>query len=176
MFVLGASGRDGSRAFEQSRAITNQLVDVEMPSPTHYGVVLYNQDAFPSAKFQDFPEKSQLKQHISRIAWPQGSSSYEKGVAKALEMFTLYGDPEAERLIVLFVNGKTAASEEEMKAIHDVLMRKRIQLVVVAIGNDVEGQKLRILAPNDKNIVRVGTTDGATQVSGKVSIIIVTGG
>lgn len=172
VFVLGASGPDGKRVFQLSREITNKIIDLEKSSHTRYGVIVYNQDAFPAILFQYFPQTSELKQNISKISWPQAGRRYEKGVVKALEMFALHGDPVARRVIILFVNSGTTASREEMKAIKAQLMRTRTRLIVVAIGNDVNDDEIRAMIPNDQDIVRVRSLDNPTQVTKDVTPVI----
>lgn len=173
IFVTGASGPSSSQVFEMSRQVINKIIDSDSLPRMRYGVVLYGQDAYTVVNLDDFSHRSKLMGFISQIARPQAGRNYEKGILKALEMFTEEGKPNAERTIVLFTNSKSAASPEEVEAIKNQLSKTRTRLIAVNVdGGD---RDLRDVMPNDEDIVRVASRDNPDRITKDINSVVVEG-
>ena len=88
--------------------------------------------------------------------------NYEDGVTEALKMFALRGNPGAQRTIVLFANGKSPGDLEVMESIRKELIKSKARLIIVAFDDDVYDDKLKTIAPNDNDIVRVRSSDSVS--------------
>jgi secreted protein with Ig-like and vWFA domain len=173
IFVVGASGASSTRIFEMCRQVMNKVIEGESLPRVRYGVVLYGQDAYTGVNLDDFSDKSKLIGFISQITQPQAGQNYEKGILKALEIFTEQGSPNAERAIILLTNSKSNASPTEMAAIKNQLSQTRTRLIVVNI--DGVGENVRDVAPNDEDIVPVSSRDYPDRITKDVTNVIVKG-
>lgn len=170
---MGASGFSRSQIFQKSQQVVNKIIDGESLPRVLYGVVLYDQDAYTVVNLDDFREKSRLMGFISQITQPQAGQNYEKGILKALEMFTEQGKPSAQRTVMLFTNSRSPANQNELEAIKSQLLRTRTRLIVVDI--DGRGGNLRDVAPNPEDIVRVASRDNPDVVTVDVMSVVVKG-
>ena len=173
IFVIGASGFSRSQIFQKSQQVVNKVIEGESLPRVRYGVVLYDQDAYTVVNLDDFQEKSRLMGFISQITEPQAGQNYEKGILKALEMFTEEGKPSARRTIMLFTNSRSPASQNELEAIRSQLSRTRTRLIVVDI--DGRGGNVRDVAPNAEDIVRVASWDNPDVITVDVTSVLVKG-
>ena len=173
IFVIGASGFSRSQIFQKSQQVVNKVIESESLPRVRYGVVLYDQDAYTVVNLDDFQEKSRLMGFISQITQPRAGQNYEKGILKALEMFTEEGKPSARRTIMLFTNSRSPASQNELEAIRSQLSRTRTRLIVVDI--DGRGGNVRDVAPNAEDIVRVASWDNPDVITADVTSVLVKG-
>lgn len=170
---MGSSGSSQSQIFEMSQQVVNKVIDGESLPRVRYGVVLYDQTAYTVVNLDDFRDKSRLMGFISQITPPQAGQNFEKGVLKALEMYTEQGKPTAQRTIMLFTNSPSTASQNELEGIKIQLSRTRTRLIVVDI--DGRGGDARYVAPNPEDIVRVSSRDNPDRIATDVTSVVVKG-
>ena len=170
---MGASGYRSSQVFEILKRVVSKVVEKENLPRVRYGVVLFGQEAQTVVNLNDFTDKSKLLSIISQMSQPQAGPNYEKGILKALGMFTEQGKPNAERTIMLLTNSRTNASPIEMAAIKNQLLTTRSRLIVVDVDN--VGENVRSVAPNDEDIVRVSSSDNPDGITKDITNVIVKG-
>ena len=113
-----------------------------------------------------------LKEVIDRIAWRQDGTAFGDALRQAADQFEKERRPNAEAVLVLYSDGNTKMTYQEMTEIGSMLRKKGISLRIVTTGED--GEQLKPLAPD--GITSVNLTDGITElIRSKIAIGILTG-
>ena len=144
--------------FDQEKAIAKRMVDNEKQKDILYGTIIYGSDASVKSKFNDFLDKTEVKNFIDTLSWEDDGQRLDQALVETNELFKEYGRPKARKITVVFVTGEADATTSELKRAAKKLNDNQVKIIVVKLGTDLDDEQLEVVTPK-KNIVSVNESD-----------------
>lgn len=171
-FVVGASAPQAEKVFNYEKDIVKAMIDQEQPIRTRYGLITYTNQADTRVSFDDFRDKTNLKQFIDFIRWSEAGVALDDGLEKASELFREASPLHSRKVLVVFVNARTGVSKADLKAKSRKLLDSGVNVLVVSIGNNVDSNEVATITERPENVIPGTPTDGGTSVVDKALKIL----
>ena len=139
--------------FEKEKQAAKTMIDNEKEKDILYSTIVYGQDALLKSKFNDLPDKAEVKEFIDTLEWPDEGNKLDHTLVEADKVFKEHGRPKARKITVVFVTGNADATTGELKKAAKKLNDNQVKIVVVKLGTDPDDKKLEVVTPK-KNIVK----------------------
>ena len=163
-FLVGASGPQAQRVFNYEKEIAKSMIDQEQPIRTRYGLITWGNQADTRISFDDFRDKTNLKQFIDFIRWAENGVALDDALEKAHELFRESSPLHSRKVLVVFVNARTGVSKADLKAKSRKLLDSGVNVLVVSIGNNVDANEITRITERPENVIPGTVTDGGTSV------------
>ena len=172
-FLVGASGPQALRVFYYEKEIAKSIIDKEQPIRTRYGLITWGNQADTRISFDDFQDKTNLKQLVDFIRWSENAVALGDALAKAHELFRESSPLHSRKVLVVFVNARTGVSKAVLKAKSRKLLDSGVNVLVVSVGNNVDTNEVAKITERPENVIPGTVTDGGgTSVVQKVLKIL----
>ncbi|XP_031563116.1 coadhesin-like [Actinia tenebrosa] len=128
------------------------------PQGSHVGFILYSTDATLEFKMSDstYYSYQKLAARLDKIKYPQGSTFTDKALEMASnELFTPAGGDRSDKPNVLLVltDGNTNIDSKPYSVVLAPLKQKKVRVIAVGIGNQINDSELQTIALGDPNYV-----------------------
>ena len=154
MFAFGATGKDAIKLFKNETETAKQMIDNEKERDILYGTIVYGKDAFVESKFNDMPDKTDVKKSIGGLSWKDDGKKLDHVLLETDKLFKDHGRPKARKILVVFVTGKADSTTEELKKAAKKLNDNDVKIIAVKLGTDPDDKQLETITPK-KNIVKL---------------------
>ena len=130
------------------------MIDNKKERDILYATIVYGKDASLKSKFNDMPNKTNVKEFIDTLTWKEEGKKLDHALVEADKVFKEHGRPIARKIAVVFVTGTADATTSELKKAAKKLNDNDVKIVVVKMGTDPDDKQLEAITPK-KNIVEV---------------------
>ena len=161
-FVVDSSGSIGSRDFQREKEFVKALASEFRisPSDTQTGLICYSDYATVLAKFGDYTRISDFKKAVDRLPRMGGRTRIDLALkVAATELFTERKGGRRGNAKILFIltDGKQTKVQEATPLNEAVkpLKNAGVRVYAVGIGSNVDGEELRSMVDNDRDVLRV---------------------
>ena len=177
VFTMGSSNPNGRTIFNWQKNIVKKMLELYSPDPLvsssvkplqniKYGVTVYGDQAVPVVSIGEISDTQQLSMFLERLTWPGEGNSFEEGLLQAQLLFEKSSNANPRRVLVLFVNDRTGIDSSTLMELAERLMRKGIELRVIAVGNRVDNNQINVLTGGSEDVVvKVSGTEQPTDVA-----------
>ena len=152
---MDSSGSLGTREYKKEKYFVNRLAQsLRLPSESRAAVVLYSNTASVAIPLDD-TENFQAKVHD--LPYVRGKTRTDEGLRVAIKEVAPYLRPDAARLALVFVNGRSHAKAKDLEELSDLLRREGVQVIAVGIGATTPILRSMVTSPSD--IIHVKNPD-----------------
>ena len=153
--LFGASGKNARNTFDAEKSFATKLLDQYNISPTQtlIGAVTYAKDASVTMPFGSATSKEGVKNAIARLRYPGDGANLRKALEVARDQLfsvTQGARRNVPKTLIVFVDKKSSSVPAELSSVVESLRTKRIKIIAVGIGDEVDPKELQILA-DDKD-------------------------
>ena len=153
VFAFGSTGEDAIPLFQKEKEAAKTMIDNEKEKDILYSTIVYGRDALLKSKFNDLPDKAEVKEFIDTLEWPDKGNKLDHALVEADKVFKEHGRPKARKITVVFVTGEADATTSELKKAAKKLNDNQVKIIVVKLGTDPDDTRLTTITP-EKNIVK----------------------
>ena len=166
VFVLGSRNPHASRDFETMKMITKEMTDQPRVSSTRYGFVTYDDKARRRLNLDT--SKDILTQLLDLVPWQREGTRMDKGIDEGIEIFKQTGRPNAEKILVVFTNDKTSATNQALDDVRKRAEKEDVKIVVIGLGSRIDIPQIRRMAPDKNDVIFVDVVGDEDEVNRKV--------
>jgi hypothetical protein len=154
VFTMGSSNPNGRTIFNWQKNIVKEMLKLYSPlQNVMYGLTVYGSQAVSMINIGDMRDTQQVSAFLERLTWPGEENSFEEGLVQAEQLFDKSPNSNPRKVLVLFVNGRADVDSSTLRELVKRLMKKGIELRLVAIGNRVNNNQINILTGGSEDIV-----------------------
>lgn len=160
-FAISATSGRSYSTFPLMKNTINSIINTYGTDAIHYSIIVYGSDATIQRDFADqIPDAESLKRLVSALPASRGGSSTDKALEKAKQVYEGFGvRPDAEKILVVITDKNSGLTPSEIEVAAKPLENKGVHVIPVAIGSEVNPEKLGdvssyykvIAAPEDED-------------------------
>jgi nucleotide-binding universal stress UspA family protein len=166
VFVLGARNPHASRDFDTMKKIAQEMLRQPRVESTRHGFVTYG-DKAQTRLTSDLP-KEILTQLLDLVPWQKEGTRIDRGVVRGIELFNQPSRPNAKKVLVVFTNDKTRASDQLLDDARKIAENAGVKVVVIGLGSRVDPAQIRRLVVDNDDVILVDATGDEDMVNRKV--------
>lgn len=169
LFLVG-----GSSVYHYNTAIKllPEIAEKQQSSNTLFALIRYAAIASLQVPFQD---KTNFTREVANVYWTGQGDSLEEGLDIVPRVFTEYGRPDAERVLVVFVSDDDDTPRNVFIKV-DIKMKKNgVRVIPVVIGEQTEDNNLTEIHPKKKKPLITKPGDDQKDITDKISEIVFKG-
>lgn len=159
LFALDGSSTVTGKIFDRMKAfIKGSLNTYNISSKdVRIGLMVYGKDASSRLAFTDGTSKYIVEQAVDELDRVGGMRKMTNALKFAdKQMFSVTDRPEAGRLLVLMTNGKNdEIDKDDLKKAVSSLRGNKINVLVIAVGDDVDKNELSRIADDQKKLIHL---------------------
>jgi hypothetical protein len=143
-FAISATSARSYRTYPLMKNTINSIINKYGTDAIHYSIIVYGSQATIHRNFGDrIPDPDSLKRLVSALPLSSGGSSVDKALEKAKQVYEGFGvRPDAEKVLVVITDKDSGLSISELKAAAKPLEKKGIRVIPVAVGSEVDPDKI----------------------------------
>lgn len=132
-------------------------IDTHGVNKLHYAIIDFTGTPITRLRFSDLhTNPTTLKRFINAISKRRGQSNLLKALEEAEKLFANKNEirQEARQILIVFLDKKGVGNEEDVENVVKRLAEKRVKVLVIAIGMEVNPTDLQGITPM-RNIINV---------------------
>ena len=149
IFVMGSADPNGRETLTKEKFIVNEIIEKSKDAFAKYGVVQFENVGSVKVPLGDYKDEKELKQNVKKLPFKEGTSLHE-GIKSAGKEFEKNGRPKARKIMVVFVDGNDDSTKNALKKVAEPLKKKKVKIVPVVLGENLDEEKLKPLLANKK--------------------------
>jgi len=159
-FAISAASVKADENFEKAKEVIKSIIDTYAMNKLRYGVIVFGSSATIKVSFgADFPTDENLKNVITILSGSNERPDLDEAMKKGKELFDEAPErPNARKVLVLIVDIKSSNKLDDLKATAKMLQDDGINVIPVAIGDEVDYVECGETTSDKTNVVNV-TTD-----------------
>lgn len=138
VFAFGSVSDTAEEIFEKEKELISSFIDSIQKRDTHYGVIEIGPRAKVCAMIGQYRDHVRLKRHMNLVRRSGDATGLDHAMELAANMFENQARANSRRVLVVFTNGKSGAQPDELKRNSERLTKSDVEVIVVAIGDDVD--------------------------------------
>lgn len=137
----------------------------------HYNVISYGAQTRTIVNFQDtFPNEEQLIEKLESLSSVTGTPDLDLALEDAKKAFEGPGArSQARKILVFLVDSKSGSTDEDILKSAVSLEEVGVQVIVLAIGNEVKREELEKTTPYKKNVMEVSNKEDPESLAKKLT-------
>ena len=153
MFAVSATGQDADEAFKLMRDTISSLLQRYDSSNIRYGLLIYGSDAITVSHLQNHTDVDKMKEELTTVKPPVGSSAVNVALEAAGKMFSEAEDRrDADRVLVILTDKNSLADEDVVLNAAQPLEKMAVKIIVVAVSDEVNPAEFKDVT-NEENII-----------------------
>jgi hypothetical protein len=136
------------------------VIGLPKTANTRYALIDYHNGSKMLIDFDDFKDKSKLKEQVNLITWQGNGDDFENLLLKAKDLFQM--SRKARKVFMIFVNDRLNADLNVIRSSVRMLNSLGVKVIVVRIGDRVNDQEISALTSS--TVVRSRTTDVVARI------------
>lgn len=169
LFVVG-----GSSVYHYNTAIQllPKIVEKQQTSDTLFALIRYAAIATIQVPFQD---KDNFTRDVANIYWTGRGDKLKEALDLVPRVFSEYGRPDAERVLVVFVSDNDDTPRNELIKVDMQLKKNGVRVIPVVIGEPADDDKLTEIHSKKKKPLSIKPGDDPKEGSDKISEVVFKG-
>lgn len=155
VFAFGSFGATAEEMFEKEKELINSFVDSIQKRDTHFGVIEIGPRAKICARIGQYRDHVRLKRHVNLIRRSGDGTGLDHALDLACFMFENQSRPSSRRVLIVFTNGKSGSQANELRRHSHQLHENNVDIILVAIGDDVDDDELQYVSGGDHPIINI---------------------
>ena len=152
VFLLGASNPDGKQHLSNAKQLVEEIVQRNNTPVSRFAIVQYENTANVRSSLNEYTNIQTFIDSLNSLSWRGDTSDLQSGLEKVRKLFENEGRPEARKILVIFSDGKIPISVENIETSKKPLEEKRVKIISVTVGDNVDEDKLNALASKNETI------------------------
>ena len=171
IFAVSASSTDAKETLELMKDTIQSIVARRGAVNIHYNVISYGAQTRTIVNFQDtFPNEEQLIEKLESLSSVTGTPDLDLALEDAKEAFEGPGArSQARKILVFLVDSKSGSTDEDILKSAVSLEEVGVQVIVLAIGNEVKREELEKTTPYKKNVMEVSNKEDPESLAKKLT-------
>lgn len=155
MFAFGSVGDTAEEIFEKEKELISSFIDSIQKRDTHYGVIEIGPRAKVCAMIGQYRDHVRLKRHVNLVRRSGDATGLDHALELAGNMFENQARANSRRVLVVFTSGKSGAQPPELKQNSERLSKNNVDVIVVAIGDDVDDDECQYVTCGSHPIINI---------------------
>ena len=156
-FIISAGSSDAAENVHQLKDVIKSFIDKYAMHRLQYGIISYGKTPTIELTLTD-SLKPDVTQRIEAIVMPSGTPDLTRALELG-EQLLIPGRPNAEKVLVIITDVKSASSLSKVKLAAESLDDKDIRIFAVAVGNEADSTELAIASGSSQNVINSSNTD-----------------
>lgn len=171
IFAVSASSTDAKETLELMKDTIQSIVAGRGAVNIHYNVISYGAQTRTIVNFQDtFPNEEHLIEKLESLSSVTGTPDLDLALEDAKEAFEGPGArSQARKILVFLVDSKSGSTDEDILKSAVSLEEVGVQVIVLAIGNEVKREELEKTTPYKKNVMEVSNKEDPESLAKKLT-------
>ena len=176
-FAISATAAEANTTFALITDTIKDINDKYGIGKIRYSVVVFGSQARQVLGFDSgILDAAQLERFITSLNPMSGDSALDKALEKALESFDEnITRPNAKKVLVVITDSASGLEEGKIVARAKPLEQRRIRVIAVAIGDEVDQHELESIATDKRDVLSVTTSVQPNKLSKDVMVLVLTG-
>ncbi|XP_046848822.1 collagen alpha-3(VI) chain-like isoform X2 [Xenia sp. Carnegie-2017] len=153
VFAFGSFGEAAKEIFYKEKQLISSFIDSVQKPDTRYGVIEIGPRAKVCAMIGQYRDHVRLKRHVNLVRRTGDATGLDHALDVAAGMFENQARPNSRRVLVVFTNGKSGAKSEQVKQNSERLIKANVDIIVVAIGDDIDDEECQNVSCGNRPIV-----------------------
>lgn len=169
LFVVG-----GSSVYHYNTAMTllPEIVQKQQTSSTLFSLIRYADMASLEIPFKD---KRNFVKEVAQVYWTGKGDTLTEALDLAPGVFSQFGRPKAERVLVVFASNDESTPRNELVEIDMKLTKDGIRVIPVVVGEPTGDGRLTEIHPKKKMPISVKPGDDSKDSTDKISEVVFKG-
>ena len=150
---MGSSDPNAKEIWTKEKMIVNDVIGKPKDAFVKYGVVQYDKPGSVRVPLGDYKDEKELQEGVKKLLLKQ-SKALDEGIKSAGGEFDKNGRPKARKVMVVFVDGNDDSTMEELKKVAEPLKKKKVKIIPVLLGENVDEEKVKPLLPKKKKPIK----------------------
>lgn len=137
--------------------VIKAIIDKYGIDQVKYGVVVFGTTSVLRRHFAELtPSRTALKNALDAIPRSRGQPDLKRGLEESAKLFeNTTKSANIRRILVVMIDKNSVNSADHLRNVVQVLERKDVLIIPVAIGNRADSKELQALTPNKGYIAQV---------------------
>ena len=149
IFVVGSADPNGTETLFKEKVIVNDVIDKPKDAFVKYGVIELDKTGTVKVPLGNYKDEKELKENVKKLPFKE-RKSLDEGVKSAGKEFEKKGRPKARKIMVVFLDGNDDSTKDALKKVAEPLKKKKVKIIPVVLGENVDEEKLKSLLPKKK--------------------------
>lgn len=155
VFAFGSFGETAQDTFEKEKELINSFIDSIQKRDTHFGVIEIGPRAKICANIGEYRDDVRLKRHVNLIRRSGDATGLDHALELACSMFQNQSRHSSRRVLIVFTNGRSGSHASELQRQSHHLHNINVDIILVAIGDDVDDEELQYVSSGGHPIVNI---------------------
>ena len=155
VFAFGSFGDTAEEIFVKEKELVNSFIDSIHKRDTHFGVIEIGPRSKICASIGEYRDDVRLKRHVNLIRRSGDATGLDHALELASCMFENQARPGSRRVLIVFTNGRSGSQASELQRHSQHLHDNNVDIILVAIGDDVDDEELQYVSSGGHPIVNI---------------------
>ena len=147
--MMGSADTNGRDTLSKEKLIVNDMIEEPKDAFVNYGVVEMDKAGSVKVPLGGYEDEKELKENVKKLPFKE-RKSLDEGIKSAGKEFEKNGRPKARKIMVVFVDGNDDSTKNALKKVAEPLKKKKVKIIPVVLGENVDEEKLKPLLANKK--------------------------
>ena len=147
--MMGSADTNGRDTLSKEKLIVNDMIEEPNYAFVKYGVVEMDKAGSVKVPLGAYEDEKELKENVKKLPFKE-RKSLDEGIKSAGKEFEKNGRPKARKIMVVFVDGNDDSTKNALKKVAEPLKKKKVKIIPVVLGENVDEEKLKPLLANNK--------------------------
>ena len=147
--MMGSADPNGRDTLSKEKIIVNDMIEKPKDAFVKYGVVEMDKSGTVKVPLGSYDDEKELKENVKKLPYKE-RKSLDEGIKSAEKEFEKNGRPKARKIMVVFIDGNDDTTKDALKKASEPLKKKKIKVIPVVLGENVDEEKLKPLLPKKK--------------------------
>ena len=153
VFALSAAAVDAEDTFDKIIYTVDEIIKLYGTDQIRYALMAFGDTPSVVVDFSDGRGKEALRAIVQQLRRPTGEPDVVKTLKEAEKLFdNAPPRPGSRKIVVIFVDKKTANSRGDLKEAAESITEKNVTLVPVVIGPEVDIDEIEVIPTNKEYI------------------------
>ena len=153
VFALSAAAVDAEDTFDKIIYTVDEIIKLYGTDQIRYALMAFGDTPSVVVDFSDGRGKEALRAIVQQLRRPTGEPDVVKTLKEAEKLFDNASPrPGSRKIVVIFVDKKTANSRGDLKEAAESITEKNVTLVPVVIGPEVYIDEIEVIPTNKEYI------------------------
>ena len=153
VFALSAAAVDAEDTFDKIIYTVDEIIKLYGTDQIRYALMAFGDTLSVVVDFSDGRGKEALRAIVQQLRRPTGEPDVVKTLKEAEKLFdNAPPRPGSRKIVVIFVDKKTANSRGDLKEAAESITEKNVTLVPVVIGPEVYIDEIEVIPTNKEYI------------------------
>ncbi len=147
--MMGSADTNGRDTLSKEKLIVNDMIEEPKDAFVKYGVVEMDKAGSVKVPLGGYEDEKELKENVKKLPFKE-RKSLDEGIKSAGKEFEKNGRPKARKIMIVFVDGNDDSTKNALKKVAEPLKKKKVKIIPVVLGENVDEEKLKPLLANKK--------------------------